>query len=125
MLPGSLRERCNSPCDINHKNKRCDEWFRAETKHFRPTFSGRISSIPVKEFSMQTEFARVQMITQQIRAWDVLDDRVLDAMRRTPREFFVPERYAEDNRLEDDQTDQKNQSGQCLLVEEAGFDRFF
>ena len=44
---------------------------------------------------MQTEFARAQMITQQIRAWDVLDERVLDAMRRTPREFFVPERYAE------------------------------
>ena len=43
---------------------------------------------------MQTEFARGQMITQQIRAWDVLDERVLDAMRRTPREFFVPERYA-------------------------------
>lgn len=43
---------------------------------------------------MQTEFARVQMITQQIRAWDVLDERVLDAMRRTPREFFVPERFA-------------------------------
>lgn len=44
---------------------------------------------------MQTEFARVQMITQQIRAWDVLDERVLDAMRRTPREFFVPERFAD------------------------------
>ncbi len=43
---------------------------------------------------MQTEFARAQMITQQVRAWDVLDDRVLDAMRRTPRELFVPERYA-------------------------------
>ena len=43
---------------------------------------------------MQTEFARTQMITQQIRAWDVLDERVLDAMRRTPREFFVPEKYA-------------------------------
>jgi protein-L-isoaspartate(D-aspartate) O-methyltransferase len=42
---------------------------------------------------MQTEFARTQMITQQIRAWDVLEERVLDAMRRTPREFFVPERY--------------------------------
>ena len=40
---------------------------------------------------MQTEFARGQMITQQVRAWDVLDERVLDAMRRTPREFFVPE----------------------------------
>ncbi|HEV7607567.1 MAG TPA: protein-L-isoaspartate O-methyltransferase [Steroidobacteraceae bacterium] len=44
---------------------------------------------------MQTEFARAQMITQQVRAWDVLDERVLDAMRRTPREFFVPERYVE------------------------------
>jgi protein-L-isoaspartate(D-aspartate) O-methyltransferase len=44
---------------------------------------------------MQTEFARGQMITQQVRAWDVLDDRVLDAMRRTPREFFVPEKYAD------------------------------
>jgi len=43
---------------------------------------------------MQTEFARGQMINQQVRAWDVLDERVLDAMRRTPREFFVPERYA-------------------------------
>ena len=43
---------------------------------------------------MQTEFARAQMITQQVRAWDVLDERVLDAMRRTPREFFVPEKYA-------------------------------
>src|SRR5690349_3472607 len=43
---------------------------------------------------MQTEFARAQMVGQQIRAWDVLDERVLDAMRRTPREFFVPERFA-------------------------------
>jgi protein-L-isoaspartate(D-aspartate) O-methyltransferase len=43
---------------------------------------------------MQTEFARDQMIGQQVRAWDVLDERVLDAMRRTPREFFVPEKYA-------------------------------
>jgi protein-L-isoaspartate(D-aspartate) O-methyltransferase len=44
---------------------------------------------------MQTEFARGQMITQQVRAWDVLDERVLDAMRRTPREFFVPERFVD------------------------------
>ena len=44
---------------------------------------------------MQIEFARGQMITQQVRAWDVLDERVLDAMRRTPREFFVPEKFAE------------------------------
>lgn len=43
---------------------------------------------------MQSEFARGQMITQQIRAWDVLDSRVLEAMRRTPREEFVPEKFA-------------------------------
>ena len=43
---------------------------------------------------MQTEFARGQMITQQIRAWDVLDGRVLEAMQRVPREEFVPERFA-------------------------------
>jgi protein-L-isoaspartate(D-aspartate) O-methyltransferase len=36
--------------------------------------------------------ARRQMIEQQVRAWDVLDLRVLDAMQRVPREAFVPER---------------------------------
>ncbi|HPF26729.1 MAG TPA: protein-L-isoaspartate O-methyltransferase [Steroidobacteraceae bacterium] len=42
---------------------------------------------------MQIEPAREQMIHQQVRAWDVLDDRVLDAMRRVPRERFVPSQY--------------------------------
>lgn len=37
-----------------------------------------------------TAEAREQMIEQQVRAWDVLDERVLDAMRRVPRELFVP-----------------------------------
>jgi protein-L-isoaspartate(D-aspartate) O-methyltransferase len=37
-----------------------------------------------------TPDAREQMIEQQVRAWDVLDERVLDAMRRVPRELFVP-----------------------------------
>jgi protein-L-isoaspartate(D-aspartate) O-methyltransferase len=31
------------------------------------------------------------MLNQQIRTWDVLDARVLDALRETPRELFVPE----------------------------------
>jgi protein-L-isoaspartate(D-aspartate) O-methyltransferase len=42
---------------------------------------------------MQTEFARSQMITQQVRAWEVLDERVLDAMRSVARERFVPARF--------------------------------
>lgn len=37
-----------------------------------------------------TKAALEQMITQQVRTWDVLDARTLDAMRRVPRECFVP-----------------------------------
>jgi protein-L-isoaspartate(D-aspartate) O-methyltransferase len=36
--------------------------------------------------------AREQMIEQQVRAWDVLDERVLATLRRVPRELFVPEK---------------------------------
>jgi protein-L-isoaspartate(D-aspartate) O-methyltransferase len=39
---------------------------------------------------MHTEAAREQMIEQQVRAWDVLDERVLAILRRVPREHFVP-----------------------------------
>ena len=34
--------------------------------------------------------AREQMIEHQVRAWDVLDDRVLTTLRKVPREPFVP-----------------------------------
>jgi protein-L-isoaspartate(D-aspartate) O-methyltransferase len=34
--------------------------------------------------------AREQMVEQQVRAWDVLDDRILDVLRELPRELFVP-----------------------------------
>jgi protein-L-isoaspartate(D-aspartate) O-methyltransferase len=40
---------------------------------------------------MQTATASEQMIEQQVRAWEVLDARVLEAMRRAPREQFVPQ----------------------------------
>lgn len=39
------------------------------------------------------EQARFNMIEQQIRPWDVLDQRVLDVMYETPREKFVPQDY--------------------------------
>jgi protein-L-isoaspartate(D-aspartate) O-methyltransferase len=35
------------------------------------------------------------MLGQQLRAWEVLDDRVLRAVEQTPRERFVPEEYRE------------------------------
>jgi protein-L-isoaspartate(D-aspartate) O-methyltransferase len=36
------------------------------------------------------ELARYNMIEQQVRPWDVLDPRVLNALREVPRERFVP-----------------------------------
>ena len=40
---------------------------------------------------MRATSVREQMVEQQVRAWDVLDKRVLDALREVPRELFVPE----------------------------------
>jgi len=42
---------------------------------------------------MDTLAARLQMVDQQIRTWEVLDARVLDAMSAVPREAFVPPEY--------------------------------
>ncbi len=42
---------------------------------------------------MKVEQARTQMLGQQIRAWEVLDDRVLDLLARMRREHFVAEAY--------------------------------
>ena len=39
------------------------------------------------------EQARDNMIEQQIRPWDVLDQQVLDTIRAVPREDFVPESW--------------------------------
>ena len=39
---------------------------------------------------MELEQARFNMIEQQIRPWDVLDQKVLDLLARIPREDFVP-----------------------------------
>jgi len=44
---------------------------------------------------LDVETARRQMIEQQVRAWDVLDLRVLEAMAQVRREDFVPAGYRE------------------------------
>ena len=44
---------------------------------------------------MDTLAARRQMVDQQIRTWEVLDSRVLDALSAVPREAFVPPEYRE------------------------------
>ncbi len=42
---------------------------------------------------MNTDFARRQMIEQQVRAWDVLDVTVLSGLQEVPRELFVAEGF--------------------------------
>ena len=39
--------------------------------------------------SMNVEAARARMLGQQLRAWEVLDERVLDAVRQVRRERFA------------------------------------
>ncbi|MDH5454717.1 MAG: protein-L-isoaspartate O-methyltransferase [Gammaproteobacteria bacterium] len=39
---------------------------------------------------MNTEFARLQMVNQQVRGWNVYDEDVLTMLRELPREHFVP-----------------------------------
>lgn len=43
---------------------------------------------------MNTDFAREQMIKQQVRAWDVLDEDVLRILSEVPREDFVSPEFA-------------------------------
>lgn len=42
---------------------------------------------------MNTELARRNMIDCQIRPWEVLEARVLDAFAAVPRDLFVPDAY--------------------------------
>jgi protein-L-isoaspartate(D-aspartate) O-methyltransferase len=62
---------------------------------------------------MNFEAARIQMLGQQVRAWEVLDDRVLGVMRETPRELFVPD---EDRELAFADTEIPLGHGQCMLA---------
>lgn len=39
------------------------------------------------------ELARQNMVLQQIRPWEVIDERVLEVIQKVPRERFVPEAF--------------------------------
>lgn len=53
------------------------------------------------------------MLGQQLRAWDVLDDRVLRVLGEAEREFFVPDEYRE---LAFADTEIPLAHGQCMLA---------
>ena len=44
--------------------------------------------------ALNIEQARFNMVEQQVRPWDVLDARVLQALRSVRREVFVPQEFA-------------------------------
>jgi len=44
---------------------------------------------------MLMEAAREQMVEQQVRTSDVLDERILDTLRTLPRERFAPQAWRE------------------------------
>ena len=43
--------------------------------------------------SMNFERARFNMVEQQVRPWEVIDERILSQMESIHREDFVPVRY--------------------------------
>jgi protein-L-isoaspartate(D-aspartate) O-methyltransferase len=49
----------------------------------------------MSQVNTSIEAARQQMVEQQVRAWDVLDAKVLDVLRRVRREAFVPAAFSE------------------------------
>ena len=42
---------------------------------------------------MNTDYARLQMVMQQVRGWNVYDEDVLAMLMELPREHFVPAGY--------------------------------
>jgi protein-L-isoaspartate(D-aspartate) O-methyltransferase len=62
---------------------------------------------------MNVEQARFNMVEQQIRTWEVLDQQVLDLMSQVPREDFVPSAY---RNLAFADTSIPLDHGQCMML---------
>lgn len=61
---------------------------------------------------MNFDLARDNMVMQQVRPWQVLDDTVIQVMAKIPREFFVPKAF---QALAYSDTDIPCDEGQTLL----------
>jgi protein-L-isoaspartate(D-aspartate) O-methyltransferase len=62
-------------------------WDNFKLRHSTPEFEKAMTP------QMDFERARFNMVEQQIRPWEVLDQRVLDLLFRLRREDFVPENH--------------------------------
>src|SRR5690606_26588207 len=79
--------------DYNSSDFALSDFVKLRTLTGRPVYLDISISILANPNEMNVENARRQMLGQQVRAWEVFDERVLEAMRETPRELFVPEAY--------------------------------
>ncbi len=99
LLAASLAQRLYRPCPPFTISRRTSAWqIHGKPLTSRALFIGTISSLlrrsPRRIMSAPPSpyvtDAREQMIEHQVRAWDVLDARVLSILRAVPREQFVP-----------------------------------
>lgn len=92
MLARSVRQARSLPITVNETDTRDGGMNSTSTLYSHD----RAPSAVVEgayACMMSPEYVREQMIEQQVRAGDVFDERVLDAMRRVPREMFAPAEY--------------------------------
>src|SRR5688572_7349114 len=59
----------------------------------RPHGTPNAKTTIIIRWPMNLEQARTNMVEQQIRTWEVLDQDVLDLLYAVPREEFVPEKH--------------------------------
>src|SRR5258708_7510039 len=85
--PGQHSAGTPSPRRYFSISRRMAAWQHAGKPVPFPPFSGYCNKSH-RGRSVQT--ASEQMIEQQVRAWDVLEERVLRVLREVPRERFVP-----------------------------------
>ena len=78
-------------CDIVDVQARDFSFAPCDVKIHSPRIA-QITDNPGK-LGMNFEKARFNMVEQQIRTWDVLDQQVLDIIASTARDEFVPEDY--------------------------------
>lgn len=70
-----------------------DHFFREVQRRERGLIKCHLSTYLIAIPDMNTEQARFNMIEQQIRTWEVLDQDVLELLKQVRREEFVPAAY--------------------------------
>jgi len=71
----------------------CKEPLASLGQKAYPRISGFETPFRMPQPSLDAALARANMVAQQIRTCDVLDERLLDRLRAVPREDFVPTEY--------------------------------